>query len=466
MEKLMSINLYMRNKMKNILILALLLVFGKTAGANIVMSSFNLKDASADNKFTVSDAQVPTNLEFRFTLMKYSDQYAPGDCYVTLLYTESPEDNNFDSHPSTIEISSTNYVRKSEFASNGTIYQSVWLPAILPAYRFSGRIVIRYRFFHSAQNKEVSLYSTVKYEINAPSYISPDDLSKIQSMGFSTTGIKDFNSTHYLVENDILIKKSSLNISNPIYAVNNNKEHNINVWVKPSIHPANSTWNNAVYLAVAAWNANPSSDIKFHLVSQYGTSDVPPPYDIIVDSDLGILSYNQPNVVEYTNGDGKAGGLILVNSDYAYSSSAQLVNIMIHALGHSLGFRHSSAANSIMVNNNLSTYTNAFPSTVDEPIISALYPLNANSIVTPYISGTANLPYSSWTQDYEMSYVLLGSTYTWTSSTPHWFLPYSVTSQTRLPEVNFNTGSHELKCTTSHSKYTAPIVATKNIVVQ
>jgi hypothetical protein len=170
--------------------------------------------------------------------------------------------------------------------------------------------------------------------------------------------------------------------------------------------------------------------------------------------------------VEYANGDGKAGGLILVNSDYGYSSPTQLVNIMIHALGHSLGVKHSGNTNSIMVNNNLAGYTNAFPSSVDEPIISTLYPLNMHSTVTPYISGTANLPHYSWTQDYEMSYVVLGITYKWTSNTPHWFLPYEVTSQTRLPEMNFSTGAHELKCTTSHSKYVTPIIATKNIVVQ
>ncbi len=451
--------------MKNILILALLLVFGKTAEANMVMSSFELKGASSDNKFMVSDSQMATDLEFRFTLMKYSDPSSPGDCYVTLLYTESPEDNNFDSHPSTIEISPTKYVRKSEFASHGTIFQSVWLPAILPAYRFSGRIVIRYRFFLSAQNKEVSWYSTVKYEINAPSYVSPGDLSKIESMGFSTNGIRSFKNDYYLVENDILIKKSSLNISNPIYAVNNNKEHNINIWVKPAIQPANSTWNNALYSAVAAWNANPSSDIKLHLVSQYGTLDVPPPHDIIVDSDLGVLSYSQSHAVEYTNGDGKAGGLILVNLDYGYSSSTQLVNIMIHALGHSLGFKHSNTANSIMANNNLSGYTSAFPSAVDEPIINSLYPLNANSVVTPYISGISNISSSwGWGQDYDMSYFCFGITYTWTSNTPHPYLP-SV-GQARLPEWSFNIGSHELKCTTSHSKYTTPIVATKNIIVQ
>jgi len=176
MRKLMSIKMFMKNKMKNILILALLLVFGRTAEANMVLSGFNLNGASSGNKFMINNLHATTDIEFRFTLLKYSDQYAPGDCYVTLLYTESPENNNYDSHPSTIELSPTKYVRKSEFASNGTIFQSVWLPAVLPAYKFSGKIVIRYRFFLSAQNKEVSWYSTTKYDLTIPpSTISNDD---------------------------------------------------------------------------------------------------------------------------------------------------------------------------------------------------------------------------------------------------------------------------------------------------
>lgn len=176
MHKLMSIKMYMRIKMKNILIFALLLVFGKTAGANMVLAAFELNGASSDRKFMVNNLHAPTSVEFRFNLMKYSDPSSPGDCHVTLLYTESPENNNYDSHPSTIEISPTKHVLKSEFASHGTIYQSVWLPAVLPAYKFAGKIVIRYRFFHSAQNKEVSVYSTTKYDLTTPqSTISNDN---------------------------------------------------------------------------------------------------------------------------------------------------------------------------------------------------------------------------------------------------------------------------------------------------
>jgi len=366
-------------------------------------------------------------------------------------------------------LSPTYNITSSNFAQNNGFYDATYSFNVPSSKLLDDYYLVLYYNVPNNGSSYYQYYSQGATQINNPPpgpVFDPTHLAKIQSMGFSTTGIQNFNNTHYLVEGDVLIKKSTLNVSNPVYSVNNNKEHNINVWVKPGIKPGNPDWNNAVSHAVAIWNANPSSDIKLHLVYQYGTLDVPPPYDIIVDTDLGILSSSQSKAVEYPNGDGKPGGLILVNLDHNYSSSTQLANNMIHAFGHALGLKHNSTTNSIMVNDNLSSYTSTFPSTIDELVINSLYPLNVNSVVTPYISGIANIPYSSWTQDYDMSYRVLGITYTWTSSTPHWFLPYEQTSQTRLPEMEFASGIHQLLCKTSHSKYLTPIVATKNVTVQ
>lgn len=295
-------------------------------------------------------------------------------------------------------------------------------------------------------------------------YMNESHVAKIQSMGFSTTGIVDFNNTHYLVEGDVLIKKSSLSVSNPVYSVNNDKEHNVYVWVKQAIYPSNRDWDNAISEAVTEWNANPSSDIKLHIINQYGT--VAPPHDIIVDTDLGKLSSSQPKAVEYPNGDGKPGGLILVNLDYNHSSSTQLVNNMIHAFGHALGLKHSGVTNSIMVNNNLSSYTSAFPSGVDEPVISSLYPLNVNSIVTPYISGNANTN-PNWNEWYDFSYIDNDHfSFNWVTSPD---LSYYYTSNTsRYGETSFygGPGNYQLTCTKTVSKYINPAVATKNVIVQ
>jgi hypothetical protein len=65
-----------------------------------------------------------------------------------------------------------------------------------------------------------------------------------------------------------------------------------------------------------------------------------------------------------------------------------------------------------------------------------------------------------------MSYVALDITYTWVSDSPHGMLPFIVTGQTRLPEIDFSAGSYQIQCSTSQSKYLTPITATKNIIVQ
>lgn len=452
--------------MKNFLFAALFIVIGvSTVKAQTYYGSID--------RFTVNSGWnvVPgsSSTTINFTVKVIRELYATGN------WNWKPFNMNFKVGlvlaPGTalIEYLSPVYnVNSSNFGQYDSNYEATFSFSVPSSKLLDDYHLVLFYNIPNAGSTSYNQFSSYYAQINNPPpgpTFDPTHLTKIQSMGFSTTGIVDFNSTHYLVEGDVLIKKSSLNVSNPTYSVNNDKEHNINVWVKSAIKPANPNWDNAVSLAVAAWNANPSSDIKLHLVYQYGTLDVPPPYDIIVDADLGALSSSQPKAVEYPNGDGKPGGIILVNLDYNHSSSNQLTNNMIHAFGHVLGFKHNNITNSIMVNNNLSGYTNTFPSTIDDSVISSLYPLNVNSIVTPYISGIANMSSNwGWGQDYDMSYFVLGNTYTWTSNTPHPYLPF--VGQSTLPEWNFNVGSHELKCTTSQSKYATPIIATKNINVQ
>lgn len=316
-------------------------------------------------------------------------------------------------------------------------------------------------------------YSSINYGYDLPGVVTPpqpeeidpNHLAKIQAMGFSTNGIKNFSSVHYLVEDDILINKSALNAINPIYALNNDKEHNVNIWVKSAVS-ANSTWDDAILLAIGAWNANPNSDVKLHLVRQYGTLDTPPPYDIIIDSDRGFLSANQAKAVEYPVGNGKTGGFIMANLDYNFTSTTQATNNMIHAIGHSLSLKHKTNVNSIMANNNLSNYSQAFPSSEDNSVISSLYPLNSSSVVISYISGIANLSHGS-EQSYDMSYYVPGVTYSWSATGGNGAAPdFSWASQVRLPEVFFDPGSYQLQCTVSVGKYTTPVTAVKNITAQ
>jgi hypothetical protein len=298
-----------------------------------------------------------------------------------------------------------------------------------------------------------------------PEPIDPSHLAKIQAMGFSISNVKNFSTVHYLVEDDILINKSALNAINPIYALNNDKEHNVNIWVRSAV-VENSIWADAILLAVGAWNANPNSDVKLHLVRQYGTLDTPPPYDILIDSDRGFLSANQAKAVEYPVGNGKTGGFIMANLDYNFSSTTQATNNIIHAIGHCLSLKHKTDVNSIMVNNNLSNYSQAFPSSADNSVISSLYPLNSSSVVIPYISGIANLSRGD-EQSYDMSYYVPGANYSWRATGATGPVPdFSWASEVRLPEVYFDAGNYQLKCTVSIGKYTTPVTVTKSIVVQ
>jgi hypothetical protein len=301
-----------------------------------------------------------------------------------------------------------------------------------------------------------------------PEPIDPSHLAKIQAMGFSISNVKNFSTVHYLVEDDILINKSALNAINPIYALNNDKEHNVNIWIRSAV-VENSTWADAILLAVGAWNANPNSDVKLHLVRQYGTLDTPPPYDILIDSDRGFLSANQAKAVEYPVGNGKTGGFIMANLDYNFASSDEAVNNMIHAIGHSLSFKHRALEYSIMKPGSLANFSNHFgnfPNQVDSPVINALYPLNPNSIVVPYISGIANLSHGD-EQSYDMSYYVPGANYSWRATGATGPVPdFSWASEVRLPEVYFDAGNYQLKCTVSIGKYTTPVTVTKSIVVQ
>jgi len=170
----------MKIKMKNTFIIFLFLVFAKNAKADLLLSTFNLKNINtSNNSFLVNNLHIPTNIEFDVTIFKIGANQ-PGYCYITLLYTESPEDSNYENHPSTIELSSTKYITNSDYNVGPVGHQSIYavagLPAVLPAYSFSGRIVLKYRFFSTSKNEEVTRYSTAKFQVTIPpSTVSNDN---------------------------------------------------------------------------------------------------------------------------------------------------------------------------------------------------------------------------------------------------------------------------------------------------
>jgi len=329
----------------------------------------------------------------------------------------------------------------------------------------TGEVKVKYRYkdandvwqpnsTYGYENYSQSYYQTINVGTTPyPPVIAPSIIAKIQAMGFSTEGIQyrgNAFGAYYVVEGDVLIKTSSLNETSTFYAVNNEREHNINIWVKGSVQ-FNSTWLNGILGAVSVWNSNPTCDIKLHLVYQQGTLDTPPPYDIAIEADQGILSSDQVSLAEYPTGDGKAGKLIIANLDYSFGSSSVASDIF-HAIGHTLGIKHQ-----------ITTYL------LDESVINVMYPLNPNSLVLPYISGKSNLS-ANVSENYEMSYYVAGLNYNWNiigingTADPIWY----PTTQSRLPENTFGVnGNYQVQCSVSHNKYNHQIAsATKNVVVQ
>lgn len=456
---------------KQIFILLAIMVIATASYAQVTLQSFQIgQNYLQGTSLKVANINSATPFKFLVSVTRGINSgggFVSGNCIIKLYYTENQSsDSNIPDDPTSLLLLTKN-ITSSNYNSSQAILAD--LDASLPANKQYGKILVKFEFLDNQNINRVS-YSSTRYGIyvvppTQPEVIDPSHIAKIQAKGFSTTDIKNFSSVHYLVEGDILINKSSLNVNNPIYTVNNDKEHNINVWVK-SVVSANSSWDDAILLAIGAWNANPTSDIKLHLVRQYGTLDTPPPYDIVIDSDQGLLPSTTAKAVEYPNGDAKSGVFIMANLDYNFVSTAEAVNNMIHAIGHSLGFKHNNDTNSIMKNSSLASLTNTFPGSVDAPIISSIYPLNPSSVVIPYISGIANLYHGS-EQSYDMSYYVPGVTYSWSATGGNGAAPdFSWASQVRLPEVFFDPGSYQLQCTVSGGKYTTPVTAVKNIIAQ
>ncbi len=444
------------------------IVIALSANAQVMLQSFQIYNNNLQNNaLKVPNSTTSTPFKFVVSLNRFIEPtggYVAGNCKISVLYTESASsgDGSIKGDPSTITIASRN-VTSSDYNTNQAIIDN--LDGTLPANKTNGRILLIVDYMDT-QNQPRTLFSSTRYGIYVlPSTVTPPTqtidqavIAKIQAMGFNTSAISS-EGEFYVVENDILIRKSTLFQNAGIFYVGDHAQHNINILVKKVIW-SNNEWNDGIQQAIAQWN-NANSDIKLHYVIQSG-NDIPDS-DIVID----FMSSTMPTRSEFPNGNGHPGKMIYIGSLNSFSINTAA--IIAHSIGHALGFKNNTTANSIMNYGMSNNYI--FPmNNSDNQLISSIYPLNPNSNVIPYISGFTSLtPYES--QSFQMSYLTLGSQHSWeviaTNGTNGVGIPdISWASQSRLPEISFGEGSYQIKCLIQTNKYSSQVIATKNISVQ
>ncbi|QNR85472.1 hypothetical protein H9N25_03035 [Pedobacter riviphilus] len=213
----------------------------------------------------------------------------------------------------------------------------------------------------------LTIYSCKKSEspVVAPEAkvdIDPTAVARIKEMGFQTDGIKEFGS-YYIVEGDILIAKESLAATKTSAKLtgsggkiaqantNNLLQGNLtNVIITTEDYDIR--WHYAIREAVAAWNA--VSNCRINLIHSY--SQFYPPYTnsvtptiTIKKSNLGTGAFGQG---QFPTTSGTAGAILLVNpftnnvnsngqDNGIPRSHEQDVYMLVHEIGHCLGFRHT-----------------------------------------------------------------------------------------------------------------------------
>jgi len=459
----------MRNNMKKqIFILLAIMVIATGSYAQVTLQSFQIgQNYLQGTSLKVPNINAPTPFKFLVSVLRGANSnggFVSGNCIIKLYYTENQSsDSNIPDDPSSLLLATKN-ITSSDYSSNQATLAD--LDASLPANKQYGKLILRFEYLDNQNINRIS-YSSTRYGIYivppvvTPPTIDATTIAKIQSMGFSTSGISS-EGEYYTVENDILIRKSTLFQNAGEFLINNDRQHNVYILVKTSVWTMN-VWD--VITAAHLWNSNPNSDIKLHVLNEFGNQPLPP-----IDITIDYKPSSYPVRAEFPNGNGHAGSMIYVGLNQNQVSNINPIVAITRAIAHSLGLKNNSIPNSIMNSGGASNYV--FPiNTSDNQLMSSLYPVNPNSAIIPYISGVNSLNmHESGT--FEMSYILLGTSYNWnivpTNGTGNLGVPdISWASQLRLPEISFSAiGSYQIQCSLTTSKYTSSATAIVNVAVQ
>ncbi|HEX6748394.1 MAG TPA: M57 family metalloprotease [Longimicrobium sp.] len=172
---------------------------------------------------------------------------------------------------------------------------------------------------------------------------TPDPLvARIAAMGFSTLGLRDAGS-YYVVEGDIMLRKADLR-ARPAgprlqYATTDRVSSSVayDIDVKYSaVSSVSSAWATAITSALGQWNSIPGARV---LMRTAGTSTTP---DVTIDfsqcPDAGTIA-----CASFPTSGGGTGPIIHIDPDFQNQlSSSEKLWVMVHELGHTLGFRHTN----------------------------------------------------------------------------------------------------------------------------
>lgn len=454
---------------KLFLIASILLVNVLAVNAMVNVTAFSLPaNYLVSEKLNIPNPTLNTSFQFNVSFLRYllSNGSFEGvtNSSVTLVYSDCGECGTY------TEISTIRHLSEADFYQSNNAHLT--LNAQLPANKTTGFIMVKHVYFDTNQNKILTQYisnSKIFVQVSS-SYISPAILTKISNMGFSTDGITS-GSDYFLVEEDIMLSKAFVNsyvLNTPLPVVTGD---NINILI-PFSSFASSTWYSAIMGAARAWNTASNSNIKLHVIIGGISPFFTQPDRIDITLSESSIPSNIPVISRFVSNDGKPGNQILINKNFRYPNTnalpddAQSAWNVIQAVGHCLGFKHTSDfnnANSVM-KRGTSSSSGYQLSTNDVEMVNAKYPLNSSNQVVPFISGKSPLVVSE-SANYEVSYFEAGMTYSWrVIGINGTVFDETYSSIPILSDVSFTAGNYELQCTMNSLKH-GIVVATKIIVV-